>query len=239
MFEGILHNRLHAWSAANRKCFPNRQQNAYQKQKGSLTTSFNLQETIASNTEYGSPSYVALLDTSGAFDNVRHPALFYKLHEYGINGKAFRTLINCYTNSYSRALVNGIMSDPFPVRQGIRQGGVLSTWMYLLFIDKLLWNLESSKMGSSVGHLDTGCPTMADDLTLIANNKTSLQNMINTVTSYANSWGYQLNESKCKFLVFNGNKKTAKININGTILTSCNAATHVGIELNTSMKSPP
>ena len=61
--------------------------------------------------------------------------------------------------------------------------------------------------------------------------------MINTVTSYANSWGYQLNESTCKLLVFNGIKKTAKININGMILTSCNAATHVGIELNTSMKS--
>jgi len=78
---------------------------------------------------------------------------------------------------------------------------------------------------------------MADDITLIANNKTSLQNMINTVTSYANSLGYHLNESKCKCLVFNGNRKTAKININGTILTSCNAATHVGIELNTTVKS--
>ena len=29
---------------------------------------------------------------------------------------------------------------------------------------------------------------------------------------------------------------TAKININGTILTSCNAVTHVDIELNTSIK---
>ena len=58
---------------------------------------------------------------------------------------------DCYTSSYSRALVNGIISDPFPIRQDIRQRVVLSTWMYLLFIDKLLWNLESSEMGSSVG----------------------------------------------------------------------------------------
>jgi len=66
------------------------------------------------------------------------------------------------------------------------KGRIVNLDVYLLFIDKLLWNLESIKMGSSVGHLDTSCPTMADDLNLIANNKMPLQNTISTVTSYAN-----------------------------------------------------
>ncbi|KAH3779947.1 hypothetical protein DPMN_157756 [Dreissena polymorpha] len=57
---------------------------------------------------------------------------------------------------------------PFPVRQGVRQGAVLSTWLYLLFIDKLMRDVESSGHGTTTGHLHTGNPSLADDVTLIS-----------------------------------------------------------------------
>ena len=67
LFESILHSRLQAWSLLHGKCFPSPQQNAYQKHMGSITASFNLQETIAHNIELGSNCYVAFLDAAKAF----------------------------------------------------------------------------------------------------------------------------------------------------------------------------
>ena len=59
-----------------KKLFPNPQQNACQKYLGSLTVSFNLQETIANNIELNSNTYVASLDSPKAFDHVWHDSLF-------------------------------------------------------------------------------------------------------------------------------------------------------------------
>ena len=60
---------------------------------GSITASFNLQETIAHNIELGSNCYVAFLDAAKAFDNVWHDGLFLKLFEYGIKGKPLNLIM--------------------------------------------------------------------------------------------------------------------------------------------------
>ena len=109
------------------KIFPSPQQNAYQKFLGSLTVSFNLQETVAHNTELNPDTYVASLDSSKAFDNVWHDGLFSKLYDFGIKGKALNLIMTSYKDLSSYVLVNGIKSQTFPVRQGVRQGGVTST----------------------------------------------------------------------------------------------------------------
>lgn len=90
LFEKLTHQRLTKWSSKHNKIFPNSQQSAYQRAIGATTLSFNLQETIAANQEYGSATHVAMLDTTGAFDNVLHCALLNKFHNYGIRGKNAR-----------------------------------------------------------------------------------------------------------------------------------------------------
>ena len=69
IFERVFLTRLQHWTVLNGKIFPNPQQNAYQKYLGSLTVSFNLQETIAYNTELNSYTDVASL-VSGLFSKL-------------------------------------------------------------------------------------------------------------------------------------------------------------------------
>ena len=237
IFESVIHSRLNKWCSLNSKNFPNSQQHAYQRHIGALTASFSLQETVMSYKEYESPTYAAFLDTSGAFDNVNHCALFYKLYKFGITGKMLRVLINCYTDIKSVIKVNGVTSSEFPVNQGVRQGGVLSTWMYLLFIDNLLCELQSSPNGTCIGHIPTGNPTLADDLTVISPSLSALQSQINTVTTYANLWGYELNDAKCKLVVFDKKvHQNDSITINKSHLYASESAAHVGIRLHHTLK---
>lgn len=65
------------WCSSNLDKFPNCQQNAYQKHLGSLT-SFSPQGAINHNLESNMNVYAAILDTAGAFDYVKHNALFVK-----------------------------------------------------------------------------------------------------------------------------------------------------------------
>ena len=72
-----------------------------------------MQESIASQLELGTPVYAMFLDTAGAFDNVRHGALFSKMLHFGLNGKALRLLVHCYTELRGCVLINGVASDKF------------------------------------------------------------------------------------------------------------------------------
>ena len=153
LFENVLHARLKHWSSLSNKCFPSMQQNAYQKYLGSITASFNLQETIAHNVELGSTCYTAFLDAAKAFDNVWHDGLFFKLFEFGIRGKPLNLIMTSYSDMSSYIYINGVKSAIFPIKQGVRQGCVTSTWYFLLYIDGLLKELEDSGTGCTIGSL--------------------------------------------------------------------------------------
>ena len=62
----------------------------------------------------------------------------YKLHKLGITGKVWSLIDDCHINTESCIIVNQTKSRWFMVNQGVRQGGVLSTFLYLVFIDDLI-----------------------------------------------------------------------------------------------------
>ncbi|MES9879586.1 MAG: reverse transcriptase family protein, partial [Sedimenticola sp.] len=239
LFEKIVHMRLQEWCSLSHKSFPNGQQNGYQKNLDSITTSFTLQETIAYNRELGSDSYVAFLDTAKAFDTVWHNGLFAKLLEFGIHGKFLRIIMNCYQNNYSCVLVNGMKSEVFPVMQGVRQGGIISTWMYLLYVDELLNTLQDSEYSASIASIKCGNPTLADDIALVCPSIHCLQQLLDIVYTYSVKWRYTLNPSKCKILAFTNKKlvNLKQVKLGNEIIAYHEEATHVGIQLNRSLNS--
>lgn len=117
--------------------FPNAQQQGFQPKLGSLTVSFNLQETIFHNFELGSLVYVAFLDTHKAFNTVWRHGLMYKLHRFGVSGRLWTLIDDCQTDTSCSVVVNYTNSVWFPVSQGVRQGGILSTFLYIVFINDL------------------------------------------------------------------------------------------------------
>ena len=108
--------------------FPNKQQQGFQPELGCLTASFVLHETVYHNLELGSNTYVGFLDTSKAFDTVWRKGLLYKLYKLGITGRAWTLIDDCHIDTKSSIVVNQVQSRWFDVQQGVRQGGVLSTF---------------------------------------------------------------------------------------------------------------
>ena len=111
-------------------------------------------------------------------------------------------LNNWYSDSTSAVLWNSNTSRSFPVRQGVRQGAVLSPLLYSIFVNDLLVHLESSGLGIHIGNIYCGAPMYADDLTLICNSASDLQAMLLIVSEYATTWRYSFNASKSSILVF-------------------------------------
>ena len=97
----------------------------------------------------------------------------------------WRILRKWYQSTICTVLWDGEQSHPFNIKQGVKQGAVLSTLLYSLFVNDLLVELEQSGLGVKMGNIFCGAPIYADDLALIASSPEDLQSMIDTVTQHA------------------------------------------------------
>ena len=178
--------------------------------------------------------YVALLDAKSAFDVVTHESLLRKLYLAGIEGSVWKLLHSLHINSTSVVKSNGLISDPFPINQGVKQGGILSADLYKLYINDLLKNTEKSGLGAKIGTIHCAAPTCADDVALVSDNPHELQVLINMAFHYSCKERYKLQPLKSVILPIYPNKRkiseiTHTWSLGTSVMPIVDKATHMGL----------
>ena len=84
------------------------------------------------------------LDISKAFDKVWHEGLLYKLETFGISGNLLKLFQNFLSNTLQRVVLNAQLSKWAPLLAGATQGSILGPLLFLIYINDLPENLESS-----------------------------------------------------------------------------------------------
>ena len=169
-------------------------------------SSIMLRECILFAKENHSKLYVCFLDVQKAFDKVWHNGLFVKLYEKGIKSNLLRTIIDLHNDMKSCVLYNGNYSDWFPVLQGTRQGGVLSPFLYLCYIDGLINELLHCSSGFKMCSKSLCAPTVADDMLLMSLSKVGLDVLMEICFRYSCKWRYQYGPPKSSVIVFGETK---------------------------------
>ncbi|XP_033745741.1 uncharacterized protein LOC117331249 [Pecten maximus] len=237
LYESIIHKWLTSWLAENCSTFPNEQQQGFQRFIGCQTASFLLQETLYANIEQHSKMYAAFLDIKNAFDTVWHSGLLYKLKQKGIKGKLLTIIRNTYSGLKSTILCNGTTSRWVDMERGLRQGGVLSTLYYLIFIDDLLNELSDSNYGAPLNAIRCGNLTLADDITLLALSPRALQNLLDICQNYSFQWKFKFNATKSCTVVFGGRSDSNMFHwiLDGIELEVKETHEHLGIPISNNL----
>ena len=149
-----------------------------------------LRESINFANENGSRLYVCFLDVKKAFDCVWHDGLFYKLYNIGIDKAIFKVPQNLYKGMTSCVKFHGCKSDWFPILQGTRQGGVISPFLFLVYFNDLLYELERSGLGICIYNLALSSPTVADDMLVASFSKAGLDGLMRICFIYACIWRF-------------------------------------------------
>ena len=84
--------------------------------------------------------------------------------------------------------IDGKYSRIYTLHQGTRQGGVLSPWLFLVFINDLITELGNINAGVSINKVNVGSPMFADDLTLLARVKWGLDSMLQVLDNFGKRW---------------------------------------------------
>ena len=75
---------------------------------------------------------------------------------------------------------------------------MLSPYLFNIFIDELMENLESSQYGIHIGSLSLNTAGYADDITLIASTVTDFQQLVNICHHYSCKWRFVFGPFKSK-----------------------------------------
>ena len=79
---------------------------------------------------------------------------------------------------------NGVLSAKFSIFSGVRQGSVLSPFLFNIYVDDLISELESSGFGCCIGKNFYGCVMYADDVLLMSASVAGLQSMLDVCFAF-------------------------------------------------------
>ncbi|VDH90356.1 Hypothetical predicted protein [Mytilus galloprovincialis] len=161
-----------------------------------LVAALILTELHTEAKENGNPLIIALTDAKSAFDVVWHDGLLREMNKAGLCGDNWLLFKDWYNGLNSNIKWQGQTSRTFLESQGVRQGGVWSPTAYKIFINSLLTTLETYRIGSHIGSIYVGVPTVADDVTLVSNCPYEIQSMLDLQTFHANKFRYLISSQK-------------------------------------------
>ena len=185
----------------------------------------------------GLPTYAMFIDFRKAYDTVPHEALLRKLRCIGIKGRALAFIQSLYSTSEVVVRVGSHLSEPFPLKRGLRQGCPMSPVLFDIFINDILDGLE--EFGVEVPGVDgrklSGL-MFADDVVILAPNQTNLRILMHRVEYWADRWEMTIGAPKCGITVFNGDLfavRREQWTLQGQNIPVVEKYTYLGLEVRT------
>ena len=176
--------------------------NRFKPNHGTDMNVFLLKQVASSYVSRNNPVFAVFLDASKAFDKVDHDLLFKNLILRNVPLYFIRLLRYWYKTQMMKVRLNNYFSDSFLVSNGVRQGGILSPYLFSLYIDDLTSNLNTIKSGCYVGNYCLNHIMFADDICLFSPSLVGLQDLLNACYNYVQSHKMLFNCNKSFGMLF-------------------------------------
>ena len=173
---------------------------------GGLSTSHPcllLKEILQQYTNLKSSCYGLFIDLSKAFDRISHFKLGEKLLSSGIPSDLVEIIMVYLRNQVARVRWSGSVGEYKYIERGVRQGGILSPFLFKFFIDDLLNKVSDLEVGCMIGLSRVNILSYADDMVLLASDRKSLGDIYSVFKEEINSLELIINENKSKCVIFN------------------------------------
>lgn len=175
----------------------------------------------------GGQTDILFLDFSKAFDKVPHSRLAIKLDYYGIRGNTLLWIEDFLSGRMQSVVVNGTHSKWSPVISGVPQGSVLGPTLFLLYINDIASEVDSTlRLFADDSILYKEINSMDDQITL--------QNDLQKVFSWADRWQMSFNASKCQYLQVTRKLRPLRCTytVDGQHISQTNKHKYLGVTIN-------
>ena len=143
-------------------------QAGFRKGRGTRDQIANIRWIIKKAREFQENIYFSFIDYGKAFDCVDHNKLWKILKEMGIPEYLTCLLRNLYAGQEATVRTGHGTTDWFQIGQGVRQGCILSPYLFNLYTEYIMRNagLEEAQAGIKIAGRNINNLRYADDTTL-------------------------------------------------------------------------
>ena len=159
IFEALLRDKMIDYLQTSNNQF------GYKQKLGTEMCLYAFKEIIDCYNKLDSNIYCCFLDASRAYDRVSHKTMFKMLLERAVPLLYIRILAYWYKHQNLFVKWGNCISTSFSVKNGVRQGSVLSPYLFCVYVDKISTSLNKAKIGCNVR---ISCLTIYFTLTIYA-----------------------------------------------------------------------
>ena len=191
-----------------------------------------LYNSILNSLEKKEFSCFVFCDFSKAFDKVWHKGLIHKMNSYGIQGKLIKWFENYLFKRRQKLINKNSWSSFEPVSAGVPQGSVLTSLMFLIYINDIGEKLISlSRLFAD----DTSLGYSSQSVDQI---KTVINHDLLELNTWSSKWLMSFNPEKTEILFFSntGNIDNIEFSFNGKSIPLSNSHKHLGVILSQNAK---
>jgi len=144
------------------------------------------------------------LDQEKAYDRISHDYLIETLQTFNLPNMFINTVKALYSNTHTRVAINGMLSEPFKVTRGVRQGDPLSCLLFDLAIEPLACTLRNSNLikGYNIPGIThrVKINLYADDTTIYLNKNDKYSDLENILNEWCLALGAKFNMDKTEII---------------------------------------
>ena len=200
LYCSILNSRLVIWAEQNG--LVEDEQNGFRKGRSCQDHLTSITNIIDTRRQYNQSTFVAFVDFRKAYDHIDRLRLWARLRQLGMPQKFLSVLQSLYSNVECSVRINGVCTEWFPVKIGLKQGCILSPVLFNLYINGLVERLKRSGLGVSVDGLKVALLIYADDLAILAESEEDLKAMLNELHKWSEEFAMDVNVEKTKIVHF-------------------------------------
>ena len=198
-------------------------QGGFRKGRSCMDQLFIIRQLSEKMIEKNKKMVVACVDVQKAYDRVGRNKLWNVLEEYGVTGRLLRAIRSLYEKSEACVRVKDELSrcNWFPISQGVRQGCVMSPWLFNVFMDKIVREgMENFVGGVKMSTTEVSIVLFADDVMLLTEREEDMETNLRELKKAMSNWGMKIHWGKTKVMVVSRQEEGCKVCVDGEDRTS-------------------
>ena len=201
LYDGCLTSRLQEW--ADKEGIISPAQYGYRRSSECVDMWYVYSLVIRERKAQGLTTLLASLDVKKAFPSVPRYFIWNKCHNNGMQGRTLLAIIHMAESAQLWIVAPGTTpGHAYPLEQGVREGGLSSPLLYIIFANDSITLIKNSGLGIIHNGVYIGANMYADDISLLMESTAQMNDALGLLYHRGVHTRTSYNEEKTAVLIF-------------------------------------